>query len=148
MNIKLAAATLGAALILAGSPAFASVAGTQTGPIHIDKVQMYGGSFADNNYDVWPGSVAIAFTNQSGSPATDVVFALYNNGAVIDRFDDTGSFATGVSIKHQFSDNQVAEGQRVAVETVTFADGTIWQNPNVPGAPEPPNNVGTEVQAF
>ena len=37
MNIKLAAATLGAALLIAGAPAFASAADMQSGPIHINR---------------------------------------------------------------------------------------------------------------
>jgi hypothetical protein len=134
VNIKLATATLGAALILAGSPAFA--ADMQSGPIHINNVQVHGGNTTDANDStvIVPGSTAIAFTNQYGFAATDVVFALENQGYVVDRFDDVGSFATGVTIDHTFAENQPNGAMRVAVEKATFADGTVWVNPALPQA--------------
>jgi hypothetical protein len=145
VNIKRATATLGAALILAGAPAFASAADMQTGPIHIDNVQLYGGTFADSNEDSTgfvPGSAAISFTNQFGSPATEIVFVLETNGFVIDRFDDIGTFAAGATIKHAFAENQRGDDMRVAVEKAVFADGTVWQNPDVAEAPEANPAVG------
>jgi hypothetical protein len=147
VNIKLATATLGAAIILAAAPAFASAADMQSGPIHIDNVQVFGGNSTDDNDStiVVPGSAAIAFTNLYTSPATDVVFALETKGYVVDRFDDVGSFAPGVSINHRFSENQVTDGMRVAVEQATFADGTVWHNPAVAQAPQEPSPVGVEA---
>lgn len=145
MNIKLAAATIGAALILAGSPAFA--AGMQSGPIHIDNVQIYGGTTtnADDGTIVVPGSTAIAFTNEYGSAATDVVFALENHGYVVDRFDDVGSFATGVSVVHQFAVDQANLEMRVVVEKATFADGSVWTNPAVPQSTQPDMTIGVQA---
>jgi hypothetical protein len=148
MNIKRAAATFGAALILAGTPAFASAADSQTQPIHIDNVQLYGGIFSDSSDDsvgFVPGSAAISFTNQYGSPATEIVFVLETNGYVIDRFDDIGSFATGTTIKHAFAENQHGDHMRVAVEKAVFADGTVWQNPDVAQVPEADPAVGVEA---
>ena len=145
MNIKIATATLGAALILAGSPAFA--ADVQSGPIHIDYVTTYGGnatnSNGENTYN--PGSAAIAFTNQYNFPATEVVFALETNGYVADRFDDVGSFATGVTINHKFGENHQSSEMRVAVEKATFADGTVWVNPEVPQSTQADTTVGVAV---
>ena len=145
MNIKLATATIGAALILAGSPAFA--ADLQSGPIHIDNVQLSGGITSDGNDNaiVAPGSTAIAFRNQYGSAATDVVFALENHGYVVDRFDDVGSFATGVTIVHRFAVDQPNPEMRVAVEKATFADGSIWVNPAVPQSTQPDTTVGVQA---
>jgi hypothetical protein len=145
VNLKLATATLGAALILAGSPAFA--AGMQSGPVHIDSVALYGGNTSNSNADniITPGSAAIAFTNTYNFPATEVVFALETQGYVVDRFDDVGSFANGVTIKHKFGENQMSSDMRVAVEKVTFADGTVWQNPDVPQLTQPDTTIGVAV---
>jgi hypothetical protein len=145
VNIKLATATIGAALILAGSPAFA--ADLQSGPIHIDNVQLYGGTTSDGNDNaiVAPGSTAVAFRNQYGSAATDVVFALEYHGYVIDRFDDVGSFATGVTIVHRFAVNQPNPEMRVEVEKATFADGSIWVNPAVPQSTQPDMTIGVQA---
>jgi hypothetical protein len=143
VNIKLAAATLGAALILAGSPAFA--ADMQSGPIHIDNVAIYGGNTSNANADniSTPGSAAIAFTNRYNFPATEVVFALETQGYVVDRIDDVGSFATGVTINHKFGESNPAT--RVAVEKATFADGTVWVNPDVPQSTKADTTVGVAV---
>jgi hypothetical protein len=145
VNIKLAAATLGAALILAGSPAFA--ADMQSGPIHIDNVAVYGGTMSNSNTDniITPGTAAIAFTNTYSFPATEVIFALETNGYVADRFDDVGSFAAGVTINHKFGENESGSGLRVAVEKATFADGTVWVNPDVPQATPADTTVGVAV---
>jgi hypothetical protein len=145
VNIKLAPAILGAALILAGSPAFA--ADVQSGPIHINNVSIYGGNTPDANADniITPGSTAINFTNQYKFAATNVVFALETNGYVLDRFNDVGSFATGVTINHTFAENELNSEMRVAVEKATFADGTTWVNPAVPQSTQPDTTVGVAV---
>jgi hypothetical protein len=142
MNLKLATATLGATLILAGSTAFA--ADVQSGPIHIDSVQVHGGitSDANDNTIIVPGSTAISFTNQYALPATDVVFVVENHGAIVDRFDDAGSFATGVTINHEFAENEAGPELRVAVEKATFADGTVWANPAVAQSTQPDTTIG------
>jgi hypothetical protein len=148
VNIKLATAALGAALVLAGSPAFASAAdGMQSGPIRIDNVQIYGMAVSDDENMNVPAYAAVAFTNQYDSPATDVVFVLENNGFVIDRFDDAGSFAKGVTIHHRFPESQPAIDQRVAVERVSFADGTVWTNSAVSVAPQPDAPSGVRVDS-
>jgi len=148
VNIKLATATLGAALILAAAPAFA--ADMQSGPIHIDNVALYGGTGQNVAADivVTPGSTAITFTNQYNFPATEVVFALESNGYVADRFDDVGSFATGVTIKHKFGENESGSNMRVAVEKATFADGTVWVNPEVPQSSQADTTVGVAVNGL
>jgi hypothetical protein len=145
VNIKLAAATLGAALILAGSPAFA--ADVQPGPIQINNVSLYGGNTPDSNADniITPGSAVIAFTNQNNFPATEVVFALETNGYVADRFDDVGSFAKGITIKHTFGERELNSEMRVAVEKATFADGTVWVNHDVPQSTKPDATIGVAV---
>jgi hypothetical protein len=131
MNTKLATAILGAALIITSSPAFA--AELQPAPIHIDRVTVYGGNtMSSNGENVYnPDSATIAFTNQSNVAATEVVFALETHGYVLRRLDDVGSFATGVTIKHTFGESESALDLRIAVESATFVDGTVWVNPAV-----------------
>jgi hypothetical protein len=135
---------LGAALILA-SPAFA--ADMQSGPIHIDRVAAHGGNTTNSNGEnvYTPGSAAIAFTNRYDFPATEVVFALETQGYVVDRFDDVGTFAPGVTIRHSFGESRIDAGMRVAVEKAKFADGTVWANPDVPQLVQPDTNVGVPV---
>jgi hypothetical protein len=150
MKLNLATATLGAALFLAGAPALAMAADVQSGPIHIDNVSVYGRDVLnENGGDTGvPGTATIVFTNQYGSPATEVVFVLETNGYVLERFSETGSFAPGVKINHSFAENESSTDLRVAVERATFADGTVWDNPDVPPAPEPNPTIGVAPDQF
>jgi hypothetical protein len=145
VNIKLATATFGAALMLAASPAVAT--DMQSGPIHIDNIAVYDGNTSDANADIFItlGSTAISFTNKYDFPATEVVFALESNGYVVDRIDDVGSFATGVRINHKFGENESNGAMRVAVEKATFADGTVWVNSDVPQSTQADTTVGVAV---
>jgi hypothetical protein len=148
MKTKFAAAILGAALLFTGSPIFA--AGVQSAPIHIDHVTVYGGNTSNSNGEnVYnPGSAAITFTNQYNLPATEVVFDLVAHGYVLRSLDDVGSFATGVTIKHTFGENESASDLRVAVDRATFADGTVWVNPDVPHLMQADTAVGVAVSLF
>jgi hypothetical protein len=145
VNIKLAPAAFGVAIALAGAPAFASSPDTQSGPIHIDNVQIYGRSMSPEQDFVVPVSAGITFTNQYNAPATDVIFALESKGYVVDRFHDVGSFAKGVKIRHIFPESEMGADQRVAVERAAFADGTVWANPDAQPAPEAPRLIGVHV---
>jgi hypothetical protein len=144
VKTTVATATLGLALILAGAPAFASAADMQTGPIQINTVRLYGGTSTDGNDSttVLPGTAVISFTNQSAATATDVVFALETKGYIVDRFNDVGSFATGIPIKHTFPEAQPTDDMRVAVAEATFVDGTVWQNPDVVQSPQADATIG------
>lgn len=141
---KLAAA-LGVALILAGSSAVAMASDTQLGPIRIENVQLFAGTHsADYNR---PGYASIAFTNDNGSPATDVVFALEADGRIVEHFDDVGFFAPGVSIEHNFQVGSDYNNITVAVAKATFANGTVWDNPDVPSVAAAPALVGVSATA-
>jgi hypothetical protein len=131
MNIKNTVASLGAALILAGAPALASAA-TATAvnvpsPIRVDSVQIeqYYGQF-DNFF---PGLVTVSFTNQTAQPVTNVVFDLKSaNGQLLRQYDDAGNYLPGASAKHAFNNTEEGANQTLAVDSVTFADGTTWSN--------------------
>ena len=133
-TISTLAATLSAALLLSATPVLAAeVTSAQTGPIHIDGAQLFGQNIeAEDSDGSVPNSVKIEFTNNSASPATNVVFALESDGVVIGEVEDAGTFASGVKISHTFFDDELSENQQVAVEKATFADGTVWNNPDVP----------------
>jgi hypothetical protein len=128
MNIRSAAATVGAAFILAAAPAFASTASPQDGPIRVDSIHI-SQSYGFYN-DFYPGLLTVAYTNLSAVPATNVVFVLQSNGQPIDRYEDVGTFSPGVVIRHSFSDSHIENDQQLAVERVAFADGTAWTNDN------------------
>jgi hypothetical protein len=137
-------ATLGAALLLAAAPALASAADAQSGPIRIDAVQLV--SQSTSEHDIAPVGAQIAFTNEGNTAATDIVFALESDsGYVLDSYNDVGSFAPGVTIRHNFADHNTAiDGERVAVAKATFTDGTVWTNPDVQQEPAqtPADSVG------
>jgi hypothetical protein len=134
VKFKLATATLGAALILAGAPALASAAGVQSGPIHINRADLSGGNFSNSDgteVNILPRTAAISFTNRDGATANDVVFALEHKGYVVDTFNDVGSFAPGITINQSFPETLSTGGVRVTVARATFNDGSVWVNPEV-----------------
>jgi hypothetical protein len=145
VNINRVAAILSVSLLVAGSPALASAADMQSGPIHINQVYLSGGYSADADGDeatYLPGAANVSFTNESATTATDVVFALETHGYVFNRFNDVGSFAPGVAIHHRIPETELTDDIRVAVARATFVDGTVWQNPDVPAPLEVNTNVG------
>jgi len=130
MILKNTVATLGAALILAGAPALASAATTPAAPspIQLNSVQIgqYYGTFNDFSY---PGIVSVAYTNEAAQPVTDVVFDLESSdGTLLRQYDDTVSLQPGASVKHNFNNTKVGANQQLAVDSVTFADGSTWSN--------------------
>jgi hypothetical protein len=151
MKLKSAAATLGAALILAGAPGLASAANMQSGPIHINQVKVSGGTFSDSDGSettILPGMVAISFTNRNASTANDVVFAVETNGYVAKRFNDVGSFSSGTTINHSFPEANPVDGMRVAVARATFDDGSVWINPDVPQPLPLDTHVGVAASRY
>jgi hypothetical protein len=126
------AAAVAAAALLAGSPLLASPADQQTGPIRIDNTVL--NRDLGEATEFAPGYAQVAFTNQNGVPATNVVFALTSNGHVVGNVEDDGSFAPGVTIRYDFQDHCSADDQQLAVQSVTFADGTVWNNPDINAA--------------
>ncbi|HEV8020085.1 MAG TPA: hypothetical protein VGP41_02405 [Candidatus Lustribacter sp.] len=130
-------AAVAAALLLATAPALASAA--ETGPIHIDSFQITNQSLSEHN--VVPVGATIAFTNTNDSPATDVVLALQSDGAVVDQVEETGSFAKGIAIKHYFGTDVTDQATKVAVVKATFADGSVWVNPDLAVEPVVPADL-------
>jgi hypothetical protein len=126
-NTSSLASAVAAALLLAATPVLASAA--QTGPIRIDSFQITDQSLSE--HAVVPVGATIAFTNTNDSPATDVVLGLQSDGAVVDQVEETGTFAKGVTIKHYFGTDVTDNAEQVAVLKATFADGSVWTNPDL-----------------
>ena len=70
----------------------------------------------------------------AGLRAEKAVFMTDTRGIMTDP-KDAGSFADGVKISHTLADDELFDAQQVAVEKVTFADGTVWNSPDVPASP-------------
>jgi hypothetical protein len=116
-----------AAAVAIGTASIASAAPFETSPIQIQNIHIV--SRASTDKTSVPISAQIAFSNASSVAATEVVFAIESNGALLERLDDIGSFTTGVTIVHNFPYNDLAGNPSVAVAKAVFADGTVWYNP-------------------
>jgi hypothetical protein len=128
-------ATLAAAFLLGGTPALASADEMQAGPIQLNSVQSTQTLTSDATED--PGTARIAFTNNGSMPATDVVFAVTSpDNQVVDVYDASGSFAPGVTVSKIFASDTLANptDANVTVQSVTYADGSTWVNPDLPGS--------------
>jgi hypothetical protein len=121
-------ATLMAVLLFGTAPALAA-GGMQPGPIAVDNVQFNQTYTPDFTTD--PGTATVSFTNTASVPATDVVFAVTANGNPVDFFDATGKFSPGVKVTQNFATSVTAPDENVVVQSVTYADGSVWTNPDV-----------------
>lgn len=153
-NTSRTAAVL-AALLLAGAPALASAQDTSTdaaaadtaavdmatAPIQVNNVQFTAENTADGSFG--PTAAEIAYTNASSEPATEVVFAVTSDGNVVDMYNDTGTFSPGVQIDHTFPALEAADADQVSVAQVTFADGSVWLNPDFAAAAPATSDTGS-----
>jgi hypothetical protein len=137
MNINKTAVTLGAAILVAAAPAVASAASvvalatpSQASPISIDNVQISQAFGFRDNFN-FPGQVSVAFRNDAAVPATKVVFVLQSGSDVLDRFTEVGNYAHGVTVRQNFVEGAIDLDEQLAVESVSFADGSTWQNPAI-----------------
>jgi hypothetical protein len=107
---------------------------TESGaPVRIDGVQA---DRPEGTYELfnYPRKVTVSFTNLNPSAARNVVFGMRGpDGSLVSSFSAAGTFAQGVSIRHDFTVAGVERRQQLArqevdVEQATFADGTTWNN--------------------
>jgi hypothetical protein len=143
VNTPIIGALVAAATVAIAATSIASAAPFETGPIQIKNVHIV--SRASTDKSSVPISAQIAFANARSIPATEVVFAVEANGALLERYDDVGSFTTGVTIVHDFPYNDLSTSPRVAVVKAVFADGTVWYNPDI--ADEAPSTPFVGVEA-
>jgi hypothetical protein len=129
MNIKHIAASIAALTILAGGPAIA-LAGTSfsSDPIAVSNVNVQPNGESDG---FGPGFVSMDFQNTSNVDATEVVFELDVDGAKVSRFNDIGSFAPGVTVRHAFLNTSSDSNAQLRIAKVKFADGSVWVSPAV-----------------
>ena len=130
MNIKQAAASIAALTILAGGPTMALAATSfPIDPIAISNVNLQPDGESDGS---GPGFVSLQFQNTNNVAATEVVFELDVNGAKVNRFNDVGLFAPGVTVKHAFLNTSADGNAQVSVVKVKFADGSVWVPASMP----------------
>ena len=119
MNTKQAAAAFVALTILASAPAIANAAGNSPADsIAIRQVEVQRDDTDDGGS---LGAITVAFQNTGNVTATEVTFELDVDGAIVDQFTDTGSFAPGVTIRHTFTTTADAANPQVKVAEVQFA---------------------------
>jgi hypothetical protein len=112
---------------IAASPADAPAAG----PIHLDNVDIVPWSES-----LGAGGISVTFTNTNAVAARRILFDLIAGGKITGRYDDAGSFAPGTRIRHGFVDWHAEQGQTLAIERVTFSDGSLWAHGEMVPAPE------------
>ena len=79
----------------------------------------------------------IDFTNVTHKVMKDVVWGLVANGRLVAEARDVGTFSPGAEIKHKYGLSQNVFPLQTGLPhcialRVTFADGTIVRNPNLP----------------
>ena len=98
-------------------------------PISLDRVQIQAES-AIKDDAVRPVRVSIDFTNGYVVPATQIVFALSNPAGRRLLVSDAGYYERGQHAKYTFRESEVANGDRIVVESANFADGSSWARPD------------------
>jgi len=124
MNIKQVAASIAALTILAGGPAIALADNAlPSDPIAISNVNLQTNDGSDG---FGSGFVSVEFQNTSHVNATEVAFELDVDGAKAGSFDDIGTFAPGVDVKHAFLNTSSNANAHLNIVKVKFADGSVW----------------------
>jgi hypothetical protein len=128
MNSKLAAVLAATIVTVTTAPAFAM----QSGAVRLDDVRIQAASNTFNDFN-YMGLVDIAFTNTGSVPIHEIVFGLHDSsGRLLARIKDVGNYAAGSAVRHRFNSTERDAHQQVAVEEVTFTDGTVWTNTDQP----------------
>ena len=78
------------------------------------------------------------YVNRASQPATNVSVGLVENGVMLVKKDDAGTFSPGIEIVRESSGNNIVPNDALqpacVVLSATFADGTSWTNPSSPAA--------------
>jgi hypothetical protein len=118
------------ALLAVAAPVAASA--QQTAPVTINYSYVQPQVPAANDSIPLPGLFDVSFTNHNNVPATEVDFAVEANGIVVDQVADLGTFSKDVAVRHTLQTTSEFNGSKVVVASVTFADGTTWNNDAAP----------------
>jgi hypothetical protein len=116
-------AAIAASILALAAPAAAF---TTQNPIEVQSV------FGSQGYETTPGVVSIAFQNTADSAAREVTFVVNDAGGHSTQVEDVGTFAKGVTIRHEFHISKVTDGVRASVVHVELADGSSWDAPLAP----------------
>ena len=91
-------------------------------PIQIQQVE----SSASEPESGAPTVVRIAYVNDERQAARKIVFALSDIAGGEAQVEDVGTFAKGVTIRHDFQAVHLGENVMARVVRVEFADGSTW----------------------
>jgi hypothetical protein len=115
------------AALAASTLAFAHPAGAQTvtrNPIDIQRV------VTSPHLDETgvPGVVKISYENTADVPVREVTFRVRDTAGHEVNFRDVGTFAQGVTIRHDFRSRNLSDSAQAHVVHVEWADGASWNS--------------------
>jgi hypothetical protein len=116
-------AAIGASILTLAAPAAAY---TIQNPVEVQSV------LGSQGHEEIPGVVRIDFRNTADSTAREVTFLVDDAAGHQATVEDVGTFAKGVTIRHEFHLAKVTDGARASVVHVELADGTTWDAPLAP----------------
>jgi hypothetical protein len=114
-----------------GTIAPAAADAPATGPIHLDNVDI-----VPWTEGLGAGGISVTFTNANTVTARRILFDLIAGSKIIGRYDDAGSFAPGTRVKHGFVNWHAEPSQTLAIERVSFSDGSSWAHGEMVPAPD------------
>ena len=113
-------AAFAASILALAAPASAY---TSEGPIQVQTV------YGSQDFQAVPGVLRIEFENTADSAARAVTFLVNDTAGNQTEVEDIGTFAKGVTIRHDFRLAEVTNGATASVLHVELADGSSWDAP-------------------
>lgn len=89
-----------------------------------------------------PGDILVAFQNESDVTANAVEFRITDAHGADTLIDDVGTFAKGVTVRHDYRVRGLSDGGQAQVVEVKFEDGSVWEL-QAPAAPQPRRQAGS-----
>lgn len=116
-------AAIAASILALAAPAAAY---TEQNPISVGNV------YGSEGHEKTPGVVRIEFQNTADAAAREVTFLVNDAAGNRAEVEDVGTFAKGVTIRHEFHVAKVTDGATATVVHVELADGSSWDAPLAP----------------
>ncbi len=116
-------AAIAASILTLAAPAAAY---TIQNPIEVQNV------FGSQGHEEIPGVVRIEFQNTTDAAVREVTFHINDAAGHATQVEDVGSFAKGVTIRHEFHVAKITDGASASVVHVELADGSTWDAPLAP----------------
>jgi hypothetical protein len=117
-------------IALFASPLPAGAAPISVTSCDVSSIRSYDGQLVPASAPFATSEVRVTFVNNAPVAATAVRFAVSYDGRS-QTFNDTGTFASGTAITHDFSPSEnlrYAGPAQCSVQAVTFSDGSTWQS--------------------